>query len=230
MMQLRKISPHKLYEKLMATPDVKACGLDAWTVAELKKLPFWWWERLADMLDLIEQGATWPEPLLTGYLSFIDKGAGAAALDQRPLTILSLVYRLWASIRLEEINPWVRTWMHLKCAAVEGKGPEDVWGSIASKLEAAKERKCPLAGIAVDLKKCFDLVPRHLAIRVLTEMGADPRLTTALESFYSSMRRRIRIGSALGEFFSSTSSIIQGDPLAMLLLLNGLLLPAGSRN
>ena len=84
-MQLRKISPHKLYEKLLATPDVKACGLDAWTVQELKKLPFWWWERLADMLDLIESGAPWPQPLLTGYLSFIDKGAGAAALDQRPL-------------------------------------------------------------------------------------------------------------------------------------------------
>ena len=96
----------------MATPDVKACGLDAWTVAELKKLPFWWWERLANMLDLTEQGAPRPEPLLTGCLSFIDKGAGAAALDQLPLTILSLVYRLWASIRLEEINPWVRTWMH----------------------------------------------------------------------------------------------------------------------
>ena len=52
MMQLGKILPHKLYEKLMATPDVKACGLDAWTVAELTQLPFWWWERLADMLDL----------------------------------------------------------------------------------------------------------------------------------------------------------------------------------
>ena len=75
--------------------------------------------------------------------------------------------------------------MHPKCVAFEGKGPEDVWGSIASSLEAAKERKCPLAGIAVDLKKCFDLVPRHLAIRVLTEMGADPRLTTALDCFYT---------------------------------------------
>ena len=57
MMQMTKISPQKLRDKLLATPDIKACGLDAWTVAELKKLPFCWWERLADMLDLIENGA-----------------------------------------------------------------------------------------------------------------------------------------------------------------------------
>ena len=40
MMQMAKISPQKLFEKLQATPDIKACGLDAWSVAELKKLPF----------------------------------------------------------------------------------------------------------------------------------------------------------------------------------------------
>ena len=91
------------------------------------------------------------------------------------------MYCLWASVRLEEINPWVWTWMHPKCAAVEGEGPDDVWGAIAAKLEASKERRCPFRGIALDLKKCFDLVPRHVAIRVLTQVDADPRLTTALE-------------------------------------------------
>ena len=32
-----------------------------------------------------------------------------------------------------------------------------------------------MAGISVDLKKCFDYVPRHLAINVLREFGADER-------------------------------------------------------
>ena len=108
--------------------------------------------------------------------------------------------------------------MHPKCAAVAGKGPEGVWGSIAAKLESSKARKCPLAGLAVDLKKCFDLVPRHLSIRVHTEVGAEPRLTPALELFYTSTQKRVRIGTALGESFTPTSSIIQGGPLARLLL------------
>ena len=83
MMQMAKISPQKLYDNLQATPDIEACGLDAWSVAELKKLPFWWWERLADTLNLIEQGAPWPHPLRTGYLSFI------RAREPRPLISVS---------------------------------------------------------------------------------------------------------------------------------------------
>ena len=70
-------------------------------------------------------------------------------------------------------------------------------------------------------EEVLDLVPRHLAIKVLTEMGGDSCLTTAFESVYTSMQRRIRIGSALGECFTSTSSIIQGGLFEMLLL-NGI--------
>ena len=113
----------------------------------------------------------------------------------------------------------MRTWVNEKCSAVQSKGPEDFWGGISACLDAAKERRSHLGGTAVDLKKCF--APRHLAIKVLFEIDADRELTTALEAFYASMQRRIRIGSALGEAFTSQSCVIQADPLAMLLL-NGI--------
>ena len=74
LMQMSKISAQQLHDTLHATPDVKACGLDAWTVVRLKKLPSCWWERFADVLDLIEEGKPWPQPLLPGYVSFIGKG------------------------------------------------------------------------------------------------------------------------------------------------------------
>ena len=50
----------------------------------------------------------WADAHLQGYLSSIGKGAGDGPLEQRPLTILTALFRAWGALRLEELEGWVK--------------------------------------------------------------------------------------------------------------------------
>ena len=89
-----------------------AGGLDGWRVAEWKALPARWWDALAQLYSAVETHGVWPEAVLDGVVSMIPKADGdATPLGQRPLTVLSVFYRVWAAARLGHLLPWVKGWL-----------------------------------------------------------------------------------------------------------------------
>ena len=51
-----------------------------------------WFDRLATIFSLIEEGGVWPDGLLDGYISMIPKSDGdATPLGQRPLCVLHML-------------------------------------------------------------------------------------------------------------------------------------------
>ena len=55
-------------------------------------MPVQFWTRAAALLDVVERTGRWPPVHLEGYLAFAGNGAGDAPLEQRPLTILTILY------------------------------------------------------------------------------------------------------------------------------------------
>ena len=57
----------------------------------------------------------------------------------RPLTISAPIYRAYATMRLEDIQPWVQEWglpeMH---AGVPGVGAADAWHDATTEIEELK--------------------------------------------------------------------------------------------
>ena len=52
----------------------------------------------------------WPDGLLDAYITMIPKSDGdATPLGQRPLTVLPVVYRIWASTRMGQLDDWFRS-------------------------------------------------------------------------------------------------------------------------
>ena len=48
---------------------------------------------------------------LIAYIAMIPKADGdSTPLGQRPLSVLPVVYRLWASLRLGHLREWVEGW------------------------------------------------------------------------------------------------------------------------
>eukprot|EP00969_Alexandrium_andersonii_P168810 7460738-Alexandrium_andersonii.AAC.1 len=97
-----------------------APGPDAWTNAELRGLPNIAYELIAIMYSLIEQGASWPRAVLESKSAFIPKGEAQDLhpLSHRVLTISSVIYRRWASLRLAQLSPWISMWqMPSMCGA-----------------------------------------------------------------------------------------------------------------
>ena len=70
----------------------------------------------------------WPEGLLDAYIAMIPKVVGdATALGQRLLSALQVVYRIWASARMGQLEDWFRSWV-----------PDSVFG--AWEVDAALSR------------------------------------------------------------------------------------------
>ena len=79
---------------------VTAGSLDGWGWRELKVLLVSWFDELDRILSKVEDVGVWPDGLLDAYIAMIPKTDGdATPLGQRPLSVLPIVYRIWASAR-----------------------------------------------------------------------------------------------------------------------------------
>ena len=89
-----------------------AGSLDGWGWRELKVLHVSWFDELARILTLVEDNGVWPDGLLDAYIAMIPKTDGdAAPLGQRPLSVLPVVYRIWASTRMVQLEIWFKSWV-----------------------------------------------------------------------------------------------------------------------
>ena len=85
-------------------------SLDGWGWKELKVLPVSWFDQLARILTLVEDNGVWPDGLLDAYITMIPKSDGdVTPLGQRPLSVLPVVYRTWASSRMVQLEGWFKS-------------------------------------------------------------------------------------------------------------------------
>ena len=99
-----------------------AGSLDGWEWRELKVLPVSWYDEVARILTKVEDFGIWPDGLLDAYIAMIPKTDGdATPLGQRPLSVLRVVYRIWASARMGQLDGWFRSW-YLILSSVLGVG------------------------------------------------------------------------------------------------------------
>ena len=110
-LDLPRITGRDLQEVARAKKSTAGC-LDVWAWNEIKALPLPWFSGLAILLELVESTGSWPQGLLDAYIAMIPKVDGdSTLLGQRPLSVLPVVYRLWASLRLGHLREWVEGWL-----------------------------------------------------------------------------------------------------------------------
>ena len=133
-------------------------------------LPLSWYDELARILIKVEDFGFWPDGLLDAYIATIPKTDGdATPLGQRPLSVLSIVYRIWASARMVQLM----VGSGLGClisvfSAGGGRGLGEAWKTSSLDIEEV------LAGAAdshADVIKSFDTVDRGILNRVLCSLG-----------------------------------------------------------
>ena len=80
--------------------------------SEIGALPLSWFSGLAILLNLVESAGCWPHGLLDAHIAMIPKAVGdSSPLGQRPLSVLPVVHRSWASLRLGNLREWVLGWV-----------------------------------------------------------------------------------------------------------------------
>ena len=102
----------------------------------------------------------------------VPKGEGAEALKLRPLSVLPTVYRLWAGLRLGDAMKWQESWIHAEAYGFRtGRSAADAAALLQALLELARATGRSMSGAGLDYKKCFDLVPQRIALRLAQECG-----------------------------------------------------------
>ena len=114
--------------------------------------PFQLFEKLAQVLNLVEETGSWPLPLTCGLISLIQNGEGSAPQKLRPIGLMASVYRLWASLRIRDIMHWQEKWADAALYGYRlGKRAEDVWMDLSLSVESAPvDVSADLVGISID--------------------------------------------------------------------------------
>ena len=118
-------------------------------------MPVAWYVQFARILTVVEDTGDWPDGLLDAYIAMIPKSDGdASPLGQRPCSVLPIVYRVWASAGMVQLDGWFRSWVPDSVfSAGGGRGSVEAWYTSA------------------DVIKSFDTVDRGILDRVLSSLG-----------------------------------------------------------
>ena len=220
-LDLLRITGRDLQEVARAKKATAGC-LDGWAWNEIKALLLPWFSGLAILLELVESTGTWPRGLLDAYIAMIPKADGdSTPLGQRPLSVLPVVYRLWASLRLGHLREWVEGWLPKSVYSLgNGLSSVEAWFSTALDIEEVLSGTGDdqLHVMVADVIKSFDTVDRSILDCTLGRLGLPDWFRKVYFSFHSQVRLRFKLAAGLGEPWCRYGGNPQGCPLSMVFI------------
>eukprot|EP00435_Cladocopium_sp_Y103_P013223 s3565_g3.t1 len=195
-----------------------AQGPDGWTRQDLINLPLDLTDAIISILNKIEAGQMgWPQQWLVGIVHSLEKYEQPAAVTgYRPITIFSLIYRTWASLRsrelLQHLLPMVssRSFGNLphRCTT-------NMWFTLQQEIENNLSSSLPTCGAVLDIVKCFNHLPRIPILGVLQHMGVCPQVLLAWSKALCQMERRFSIRGSVSPPLRSTTGMAEGCSLSV---------------
>ena len=194
-----------------------AAGVCGWHNAELKALPDCALQHLALLLGG-HTAPTLPPHLLQARVAAISKVAfPSAASHARPITVMSCLYRLWGRVVcLQVIARWSLVLPRPIMGFLRGRSAVDLSYWVLQEIEDSLRQNQDLSGIALDLRRAFNNIPRPPAQQLLALMGLPKQLLTVWMQCLSHIRRSFSVSGFLSPGLDSTTGCPEGDPISVL--------------
>ena len=193
-----------------AAPGSVGIPLAVW-----KMLPTSLHEALARLLTLVETERTWPVEWVHAYVAMIPKSAGGSRpQDQRPITVLDVLYRIWSKGVVLAWTPVLQE-AYLGPTAMgfrAGTGTLHVVQLLTDLIALQRKRRAALWFASFDVEKCYDSLPWWAVFGVMSETGIPSQLVACFQSFYGALERRFRFGQVDGDVWRATNGLAQGCP------------------
>ena len=194
-------------------------GLDSWRREEINRLPAHWWHLIAVLFQSIEDTDNpWPHGLTQAAVPLIPKDGSTDPMTQRPLTILSCIYRAYAGLRYDDLQPWRDMWVSESIFGGE-RDREAVQANLDAALdvEEAQITDSPFIVAFLDYSKFFDSLVWQIIWAYAKWMGAPAGLMNAIAKFYANLESRFKVNGHYGRSWHRTNSVAQGCPLSIVL-------------
>ena len=159
---------------------------------------------------------------LDAYIAMIPKTDGdATPPGQRPLSVLPIVYRIWASARMSQWDAWFQSSvLDSVFGAGGGRGSVEAWYTSALDIEevlsGAVDSHVHL--FVADVIKSFDTVDRWILDRFLSSLSLPGWFRHAYFDYHAHVRLRFKLTCGLGEPWTRDGGMPQGCPLSMMFI------------
>lgn len=216
-MELPRITVSDWYAAVRAKKNRTAGGPDGFNKQDLIHMPPVLVQELLDLLHTVEQGKPWPLGLTTGLISAIEKIPDAESPSQfRPITVLSLIYRTWSSIRARQLLDWLNSFSPDGLSGNrKGHSTAQVWWSISAQLETTWYENSELSGAIGDIIKCFNNLPRVPVLAIAKHLKVADHLIVPWFHSISQLQRRFVVAGGTGPICLGVTGFPEGDPLSV---------------
>eukprot|EP00435_Cladocopium_sp_Y103_P002837 s5740_g1.t1 len=221
-MPLPAISADQWIQEVRKKKPTSATGPDGVSRLDLLSMPPALTQRLVDLVNQIDQGqASWPTPTMVGHITSVVKHEHACGpQDFRPITVLSLVYRVWSSIRAKQCL------LFLDRHAPEGvKGHRPghatttIWWQVSQQIEAAALFGQSYSGFLTDICKAFNTLPRPVVWACARRYGLPLTFVRTWDKGIAQIQRHFICAGACSEATFACTGYPEGDPMSVVAML-----------
>ena len=192
-----------------------APGMAGVPIAVWRALPDLWMTAVARLLTLVEAAGVWPTEWLDAYVAMIPKSSGGTRpRDQRPITVLEVVYRIWSKGVVLEWSPTLQhEFLGQSAMGFRAQsGTLHVAQLLSDLIILQRKRRAQLWLASFDIEKCFDSLPWWAVFNILRRAGVRPEVVNCFAAFYRDLRRRFRYGQVDGAVWAARNGLAQGCP------------------
>eukprot|EP00435_Cladocopium_sp_Y103_P058661 s1324_g20.t1 len=216
-MRPRLVQPLRLDEALIRA-EIKrkkktaATGLDGISKLDLQQAGNHVIHSILNMYARAHLDGSWPKQILAGKVHSLAKEPGASLPNQfRPITVFGLPYRIWSSLQsrylLNQADEWLHEGVHGNRRHLQAA---HVWTAVADEIQSAYASGVPLAGIAADIEKCFNTIPRWPTLIASILAGTPEGVNLAWAGALSSMIRHFKVRDSYSCGFETSTGLAEG--------------------
>jgi hypothetical protein len=196
-----------------------AGGLDGWRPSELQELPQGFLLLPLAIIQHAERTGEWPAVCQRVAVSLLKKEGPASPLNHRPISVTSVLFRLWGAIRWTDLVNWQRTWLHDEQFGFHpGRSCEDAAITVLLDADLARASGTHMAALDLDLAKAFDRMPLALTLRLAAHRGIPCQVFKALEGWHKDLTFRYKFREGFGTQWRATNGFPQGCSVSCILM------------
>lgn len=198
-----------------------ATGLDGVSRQDVLNLDESHLQTLSSLYQRAELDGIWPTQTIVGAVRSLAKVVSPQdVVDFRPVTVFSMVYRIWSSIQsrwfLTALDPHMDSMMFGNRA---GHQASQLWRYVLDRVEHSQLDESPICGLVVDLSKAFNTLPRVPTMAMASRLGLPFSLLKAWSGMLGSMQRRFVVRSSYSQAVFSTCGFPEGCGLSCLAMM-----------
>ena len=164
--------------KLKPTSARGWCGFGP---EDVKLIP---WALLHVLSLFMATWTRWPAALRTAKTVMLPKVSQGCTPEQtRPITVFSILYRMWASANAREVLAQLGSRLPpMVTGGIPRRSTYMVITGIQTSIEQALLRDGERSGMVLDISKAFNLLPRRLVLRAMGRFGVPTWLVVSSSS------------------------------------------------